>query len=215
MKRLRTGVLASGRGSNLGAILERSRNGAIDVDVAVVISDVQDAKALDRAREAGVPAFHLEPGGFRTRLTPDAEAEYIRVLDEHEVDVVALAGFMRILHDTFLRHYEGRIVNIHPSLLPSFPGLDAQRQAFDYGVKWSGCTVHFVDAGVDTGPIILQKTVPVLAGDSAETLAARILEKEHEAYPEALQLMAEKRLSIEGRRVIVAPPETARRSEEP
>ncbi len=206
VKRLRTGVLASGRGSNLAAILERSREGSIDVDVVVVISDVEDAAALDRARQAGVEALHIPPGEFRTRLTPEAEAEYCRALDERDVDVVVLAGFMRILHDSFLRRYRGRIINIHPSLLPSFPGLHAQRQAYEYGVKWSGCTVHFVDAGVDTGPIILQKAVPVLPDDTADSLASRILEQEHQAYPEALQLIAEDRLSIEGRRVVVAPP---------
>lgn len=206
VKRLRTGVLASGRGSNFAAILERSREGSIDVDVVVVISDVEDAAALDRARQAGVEALHIPPGEFRTRLTPEAESEYCRALDERDVDVVVLAGFMRILHDSFLRRYRGRIINIHPSLLPSFPGLHAQRQAYEYGVKWSGCTVHFVDAGVDTGPIILQKAVPVLPDDTADSLASRILEQEHQAYPEALQLIAEDRLSIEGRRVVVAPP---------
>jgi phosphoribosylglycinamide formyltransferase-1 len=203
VKRLRVGVMASGRGSNLGAILERSLDGSIDVDVAVVVSDVESAPALDRARAAGVPALFIHPGRHRTRLTPEAEARYVRALTEHDVDVVCLAGFMRILHDSFLERFRGRIVNIHPSLLPAFPGLDAQTQAFEYGVKWSGCTVHFVDAGVDTGPIILQKAVPVREDDTAESLASRILEREHEAYPEALQLIAEDRLMIEGRRVRV------------
>ena len=206
MKRLRLGVLASGRGSNLGAILERSLNGSIDVEVVVVISDVEDAAALDRARAADVPALFIPPGDYRTRLTREAEAAYLEALEHHSVDVVALAGFMRILHDSFLERYAGRIVNIHPSLLPSFPGLHAQRQAFEYGVRWSGCTVHFVDAGVDRGPIILQKAVPVLPHDTADTLAARILEQEHEAYPEALQLIAEGRVRIDGRRVITLPP---------
>jgi phosphoribosylglycinamide formyltransferase-1 len=210
VKKLRAGVLASGRGSNLNAMLTRSLDGSIDVDVAVVLSDVEDAPALARARDAGAPALFVPPGRFRTRLTPEAEEAYLAALEEHDVEVVALAGFMRILHESFLERFSGRIVNIHPSLLPAFPGLNAQRQALEYGVRWSGCTVHFVDAGVDTGPIILQKIVPVLNDDTAESLSARILEQEHVAYPEALQLLAEDRLRIVGRRVIIEPPGTPR-----
>jgi phosphoribosylglycinamide formyltransferase-1 len=205
MNRLRIGVLASGRGSNLQAILDASSEGAIDVEVAVVISDVGEAYALERARKAGVPALHIPPGRFKTRLEPEAEADYVRALDRSSVDVVALAGFMRILHDDFLTHFAGRIVNVHPSLLPSFPGLDAQGQAFDYGVKWTGATVHFVDAGVDTGPVILQAAVPVEPGDTREALAARILEREHIIYPKALQLIAEGRVRVEGRRTTMKP----------
>jgi len=200
-KRLRVGVLASGRGSNLQAIIDRSLEGSIDVEVAVVISDVEDAPALERARRAGIPAVHVPPGRFRTKLEPEVEERYVEVLDGHGVEVVVLAGFMRILHDDFLRRYAGRIVNVHPALLPSFPGLNGQRQALEYGVKWSGATVHFVDAGVDTGPIILQAVVPVEDDDTVETLAARILEQEHRILPEALQLIAEGRLVTEGRRV--------------
>lgn len=200
-KRLRVGVLASGRGSNLQAIIDRSLEGSIDVEVAVVISDVEDAPALERARRAGIPAVHVPPGRFRTKLEPDVEERYVEVLDGHGVEVVVLAGFMRILHDDFLRRYAGRIVNVHPALLPSFPGLNGQRQALEYGVKWSGATVHFVDAGVDTGPIILQAVVPVEDDDTVETLAARILKQEHRILPEALQLIAEGRLVTEGRRV--------------
>jgi phosphoribosylglycinamide formyltransferase-1 len=203
VKKLRVGVLASGRGSNLQAIIDRSLAGDIDVEVAVVISDVPDAYALERAREAGIPAVHVPPGKFRTKLTPEAEADYVATLEEHGVEVVALAGFMRILHDDFLSRYEGRVVNIHPALLPSFPGLHGPKQAVEYGVKWSGATVHFVDAGVDTGPIIRQAAVPVMDDDTEETLAARILEQEHRIYPEALQLLAEGRLSVAGRRVLV------------
>jgi phosphoribosylglycinamide formyltransferase-1 len=203
LERLKVGVLASGRGSNLQAILDRSIEGDIDVEVAVVISDVPDAHALERARAVGVPALHVPPGGFRTKLTPEAELRYIEVLEEHQVDVVALAGFMRILHDDFLTRYAGRVVNIHPALLPSFRGLHGQKQALEYGVKWSGATVHFVDAGVDTGPIILQAAVPVRDDDTEETLSARILEEEHRIYPEALQLLAERCLRVEGRRVLV------------
>jgi phosphoribosylglycinamide formyltransferase-1 len=200
--KLRVGVLASGRGSNLQAIIDSSLEGRIDVEVAVVISDVEDAFALERAREAGIPAVHVPPGKFRTKLTPESEQRCVEVLEEHDVEVVALAGFMRILHDDFLNRYAGRVVNIHPALLPSFPGLHGQRQALDYGVKWSGATVHFVDAGIDTGPIILQAAVPVLDDDTEDTLAARILEQEHRIYPEALQLLAKRKLRVEGRRVL-------------
>jgi phosphoribosylglycinamide formyltransferase-1 len=210
VKKLRVGVLASGRGSNLQAIIDRSQAGEIDVELAVVLSDVADAQALERARRAGVPAVHVPPGKFKTKLEPEIEAKYVEQLERHGVEVIALAGFMRILHDEFLERYAGRIVNIHPSLLPSFRGLAAQTQAFEYGVKWTGATVHFVDAGVDTGPIILQAAVPVRDDDTPETLAARILEEEHRIYPEALQLLAEGRVRIEGRRVVIDPPVGAR-----
>ncbi|MCK4408920.1 MAG: phosphoribosylglycinamide formyltransferase, partial [Candidatus Eisenbacteria sp.] len=170
--RLLVGVLAPGNGSNLQAIIDSSLTGRIDVEVAVVVSDVADAHALERARSAGIPAVHVPPGSFRTKLTPEVEQRYVDILEEHGVQVVVLAGFMRILHDDFLKRYSGRVVNVHPALLPSFPGLHAQKQALDYGVKWTGATVHFVDAGVDTGPIILQAVVPVMDGDSEETLSA-------------------------------------------
>lgn len=205
MRKLKVGILASGRGSNLQAIIDRSKAGEIDVEVVVVASDVPDAAALDRAREAGIPAVHLPPGPFRTRLTPEAEADYASALERFGVEIVALAGFMRILHAAFLERFAGRVVNIHPSLLPAFPGLEAQRQALEYGVRWSGATVHFVNAGVDAGPVILQAPVPVQEGDTAETLAARILEAEHRIYPEALQLIAEGRVVLEGRCVRVLP----------
>jgi phosphoribosylglycinamide formyltransferase-1 len=210
VKKLRVGVLASGNGSNLQAVLDASRSGAIDVEVAVVVSDVPDAHALERARQAGVPALYIPPGPRRTRLSPEAEARYTEALESHGVDLVALAGFMRILHDDFLRRFSGRIVNIHPSLLPSFPGLDAQRQALEYGVKWTGATVHFVDAGVDTGPIVIQAAVPVRPDDTRDTLAARVLEEEHRIYPQALQLIAEGRVRLEGRRTCVDPPQGER-----
>jgi phosphoribosylglycinamide formyltransferase-1 len=206
MEKLKVGVLASGRGSNLQAIIDASLAGEIDVEVAVVVSDVADAVALERARAAGIPAVHVPPGKFRTKLEPEIEQRYIETLESHEVDVIALAGFMRILHDDFLTYFAGRIVNIHPSLLPSFPGLDAQRQAWEYGVRWSGATVHFVDAGVDTGPIILQAAVPVRDGDTRDDLAARILEEEHRLYPMALQLIAQSRITVDGRRVSILKP---------
>jgi phosphoribosylglycinamide formyltransferase-1 len=199
MKKLRVGVLASGRGSNLQAILDASAAGEIDVEVAVVISDNEDAPALERARRAGVPALYIPPGRFRTKLEPEAERRYVEALIEHGVDVVALAGFMRILHAGLLSRFPRRVVNVHPALLPSFPGLDAQSQALDYGVKWTGATVHFVDEGVDTGPIIVQSAVPVRRGDTRETLAARILEEEHRIYPLALQLLAHGRVRCVGR----------------
>lgn len=180
-------------------MIDSSLRGETDIEVAVVLSDVADAYALTRAREAGIPAVHVPPGRFRTKLTPEAEERYVEVLEEHGVELVALAGFMRILHDDFLKRYAGRVVNVHPALLPAFPGLHGPAQALAYGVKWSGATVHFVDSGVDTGPIILQAAVPVTDDDTEETLAARILEQEHRIYPEALQLIAEGRLSIEGR----------------
>ena len=205
MSKLRVGVLASGRGSNLQAIIDRSKAHDSGVELAVVLSDVVDAEALERARRAGVPAVHIPAGRFKTKLEPEIEARYVEELEKHGVEVIALAGFMRILHDGFLERYARRIVNIHPSLLPSFPGLRAQTQAFEYGVKWSGATVHFVDAGVDTGPIILQAAVPVRDDDTPETLAARILAEEHRIYPDALQLLAEGRLRIEGRRVVIDP----------
>lgn len=211
MTRLRVGVLASGRGSNLQAILNESLAGRIDVEVVVVISDVEDAQALERARAAGVPAVYLPPGRFKTKLEPEAERRYVEVLEQHGVEIVALAGFMRILHGTFFGRFGGRTVNVHPALLPSFPGLDAQRQALEHGVKWTGATVHFVDAGVDTGPIILQAAVPVEPDDTRDTLAARILVEEHRIYPLALHLMAGGRVRVEGRRTRIVPAkETAR-----
>lgn len=207
MDKLRVGVLASGRGSNLQSILDASRRGEIDVEVVVVISDVEGAHALERARLADVPALYIAPGHFRTKLTTSAENEYVRALEEHGVELVALAGFIRILHDDFLNRFAGRIVNVHPALLPSFPGLDAQGQAFEYGVKWTGATVHYVDAGVDTGPIIIQAAVPVRPGDTRDTLAARVLEQEHLIYPRALQYIASGRVRVEGRRAFIAPPD--------
>jgi phosphoribosylglycinamide formyltransferase-1 len=203
MERINVGVLASGRGSNLEAILQSCEEGRIDGKVSVVISDVEDAYALERARKHGVPAVHIPPGKFKTKLEPEIEAQYVRVLTEHEVDLVCLAGFMRILGSCLIGEFRGRILNIHPALLPAFPGLEAQRQAWEYGAKVAGCTVHFVDEGIDTGPIIIQRAVPVLDDDDWHTLADRILEQEHKAYSEAIQLFVQGRLVVEGRRVRV------------
>jgi phosphoribosylglycinamide formyltransferase-1 len=202
---LRVGVLASGRGSNLQALIDSAVQGRLDAEVAVVLSDVADAQALERARRAGIEARFVDPGRKGARLTPESELELIRTLDEFRVGLIALAGFMRILGPGFVRHFRGRIINIHPSLLPSFPGLKVQKKALEYGVKFSGCTVHFVDEGVDTGPIIVQAVVPVLESDTEEALAARILKEEHRIYTEAVNLFANGRLRIEGRRVHVLP----------
>lgn len=205
MKPLSLGVLASGRGSNFEAIAKNCAEGKIDAKIAILLSDRKDAKALERAKAFDIEARFVDPGHFKTKLTPEAEEEYVRVLQEHNVELIILAGFMRILKSHFLRSFAGRIINIHPALLPSFPGLHGQKQAFDYGVKVSGCTVHFVDEGVDTGPIIIQRAVPVLEEDTADTLAARILVEEHKIYSEAIQLFAEDRIRINGRRVQVLP----------
>lgn len=200
-KRLQLGVLISGSGTNLQAILDAAGQGRIPVDVRVVISNRPKAKGLDRARAAGVPTVVVSHKKFDTR--EDFEQRLIEVLAEHGAQWVALAGFMRLLTPHFLRAFEGRVVNIHPALLPSFPGTHAQKQAFEYGVRFSGCTVHFVDEGTDTGPIIAQAVVPVLDTDTEEALAARILEQEHRIYPWVLQLLAQGRVFREGRRVRV------------
>jgi phosphoribosylglycinamide formyltransferase-1 len=193
------GVLASGRGSNLQAILDTIEAGRCPARVAVVVSDRKDALALERARRAGASAMHLDPKAYPDRAAFDeAVAE---VLDQYATELVCLAGYMRVLSVEFVRRFPGRILNVHPALLPAFPGLHAQRQALEHGVKVAGATVHFVDQGVDTGPIVLQSAVPVLDDDTEETLAARILVEEHRLYPEAIRLYAEGRLRVEGRRV--------------
>ncbi len=198
---LRIGVLASGRGSNLQAIIDAIEAGQLDCRIEVVISDRADARALERAKKHGAEAVFLDPKGYATREAFDQAL--LGVLAEHRVELVCLAGYMRVLSPTFVRALPGQIMNIHPALLPAFPGLHAQRQALKHGVKVSGATVHFVDEGVDTGPIICQAAVPVREDDTEETLSARILEQEHQLYPRALRLYAEGRLSIVGRRVLV------------
>lgn len=198
-ERLRLGVLASGRGTNLQAILEAAARPDFPAEVVVVLADRERAAALERAARAGVPARFLDPKAYADRAAYDAALT--AALEAHRVGLVCLAGFMRILTPAFVRAWAGRIMNVHPSLLPAFPGLAAQRQALEYGVKVAGATVHFVDEGVDTGPIIVQASVPVLEGDTEETLAARILVEEHRLYPEAIRLFAQGRLTIEGRRV--------------
>lgn len=198
---LRIGVLASGRGSNLQAIIDAIEAGKLDCRLAIVISDRADAQALERALKHGVKGVFVDPKAYPNREAFDQAV--LGVLAENRVELVCLAGYMRVLSPTFVRALPGQIMNIHPALLPSFPGLHPQRQALQYGVKVSGATVHFVDEGVDTGPIICQAAVPVREDDTEETLAARILEQEHQLYPRAIRLYAEGRLSILARRVLV------------
>lgn len=199
--KFRIGVLGSGKGSNFVAIADACRDGSVPAEVAVVLSDVAEAGILERARERGIPARFMPPGKFRTKLDEEAEQAYIAALREAHVDVVVLAGFMRVLKAALLTAFAGRIINIHPSLLPSFPGLEAWKQALAHGVKVTGCTVHFVDAGVDAGPIIGQQTVPVLDDDTAETLHRRIQGAEHALYPKCVAALARKEITVQGRLV--------------
>lgn len=205
-RRLRLGVLVSGRGSNLQAIIDAIDDKNLTAVIAVVISNKQDAGGLERARKHGVPHVWLDPKPFAGR--PDSREAYDRavldVLRKHDVDLVLLAGYMKIVTPVLLTAYENRMMNIHPSLLPSFPGLEVQKKAIEHGCKIAGCTVHFVTEGVDEGPIIIQAAVPILEGDTPDVLAARILVEEHKIYPCAIQLYAEGRLCVEGRRVVVA-----------
>lgn len=196
---LAVGVLASGRGSNLQALLEACRAPGFPARIAVVISDREHAAALDRARAAGVEALWIGPKDFADREQFDAAL--VRELEARKVGLVCQAGFMRILSPVYVRAFAGRALNIHPSLLPAFPGLHPHRQALDHGVKVSGATVHFVEEGVDSGPIVLQAAVPVEPDDTEATLAARVLIAEHRLYPAAVRLFAEGRLEIVGRRV--------------
>jgi phosphoribosylglycinamide formyltransferase-1 len=201
----RIGILGSGKGSNMAAIADACAAGMVPAAIAVVISDVENALILERARERGIPAQFIPPGKFRTKLDEIAEPAYIAALQAAQVDLVVLAGFMRILKGDFLRTYAQKVVNIHPSLLPSFPGLEAWKQALDYGVKFTGVTVHFVDQGVDTGPILAQQTVPVLAGDTPASLHARIQEVERALYPAAIASLARGEVLITGRKAIPNP----------
>jgi phosphoribosylglycinamide formyltransferase-1 len=196
------GVLGSGKGSNFVALADAIAAGKIPAQVALVLSDVEGAAILERARERKIPAQFIAPGKFRTKLEEDAERAYVEALKAARVDLITLAGFMRVLKGDFLRAFEGRIVNIHPSLLPSFPGLEAWRQALDHGVKFTGCTVHYVDAGVDSGAIIGQRTVPVLDDDTPEALHQRIHAAEHELYPECVAAIARGDVSVRGRTTV-------------
>jgi len=196
------GVLVSGRGSNFQAVLEKIKAEKLPADIVVVISDKADAYALTRAKEAGIDNVAVVRKSFATK--EDFEAKIAEVLKEHGVELIVLAGFMRILSGNFVHNWKHSIINIHPALLPSFKGIDAQGQALDYGVKVAGCTVHFVDEGMDTGPIIMQKAVPVLDDDTHDTLAARILVQEHLALPEVVKLWVLGKLRVEGRKVFIA-----------
>jgi phosphoribosylglycinamide formyltransferase-1 len=194
-------VLASGRGSNFEALWRAAEAGRLGARLVCLASDNPGSRALGLAAAFGLPTLLVDPGPRRGRLSGAAEARLVDFLRAHRVDLVCLAGFMRIVGAVLLDAYSGAILNVHPSLLPSFPGLEAQRQALDRGVKVSGCTVHLVDAVVDSGPIVLQAAVRVREDDTPESLAARILEREHEIYPRAVRLWAEGRLHVEGRRV--------------
>jgi len=198
MKRL--GILLSGRGSNFEAIADHIVGGQLRAQVALVISNVSHAPGLDKARRRGLDALFLDPTGLRRE---DFDQRLISALQQHKIDLVCLAGFMRLLSPAFIRAFPQRILNIHPSLLPAFPGLEAQRQALEYGVKFTGCTVHFVDEGLDSGPIILQTVVPVFDEDNEHSLSARILVEEHQLYSRAIQLVLENRIMLQGRRVLL------------
>lgn len=200
--KFRIGIIGSGKGSNAAAIADACASGDIPGEVAIVLSDVADAGILERARERGLPAVFLAPGKFRTKLDEEAERAYIQALQQAKVDLIALAGFMRILKGEFLRAFAQRVVNIHPALLPAFPGLEAWKQALDYGVKYTGTTVHFVDQGVDTGPIIAQRAVPVLPGDTPASLHARIQEAERVIYPATIAALARGQVSVAGRQTV-------------
>lgn len=195
----RLGILLSGRGSNFEAIADSAAAGRIDATIAVVIANRPEARGLETARSRGLTAVSIPSKGLEREAY---DRLVVAELKKHEVDLVCLAGFMRLLSGYFIREFPLRILNIHPALLPSFPGLDAQRQAFEHGVKISGCTVHFVDEHLDAGPIIIQAAVPVLDDDTVETLSARILKEEHRIYTEAIRIVLSERFRIEGRRVV-------------
>ena len=200
---LKIGVLGSGSGSNMQSIVDAVQAGTLDAQIRVVLSDVKDATILERAARHDIPARWLDCAPYKTKLDDEAQERCIEILKEHGVDTVVLAGFMRIVKPGLLNAFPMRVLNIHPALLPAFPGLHAWKQALDYGAKVAGCTVHFVDEGTDTGPIIVQRAVPVTGDDTYESLHARIQVEEHKAYPEALRLISEDRVQIEGRVVKV------------
>ncbi len=199
------GVLISGGGSNLQSIIDSVESDSLRLEIAVVISNEEGAFGITRAENHGIPAEVIKHGDYPDR--EKFEALLIKTLDGYGVDLVVLAGFMRVLTPLFVKHYHNRIINIHPAILPLFPGTHAQKQAFDYGGRFSGCSTHFVDKGTDTGPIILQAIVPILPEDTEDTLSSRILKEEHRIYPETLRLWSEGRLRIEGRKVRILPPD--------
>lgn len=203
VKKLRLGVLASGGGTNLQSIIDRCADGNLTAEVAILICNNPDAGALARAAKFEIKTCCINHRDFTKRA--EFEKKVVQQLREADVDLVVLAGFMRIIGKNFLEAFPQRIINIHPALLPAFPGLHVQQQALDYGARFSGCTVHFVDDGVDTGAIIMQAVVPILDNDSADDLAARILVEEHKIYPRAIQLLADGRLKTDGRRIWILP----------
>lgn len=209
----RLGILISGRGSNLQAIVDAIHGGRLDATVAVVISNRPEAAGLERARAADIETVSIPHRGFPTRA--DFDRALVAELKARDVGLVCLAGFMRLIGEPMLEAFPHAILNIHPSLLPAFPGIDAQRQAVDYGVKVSGVTVHLVTSQLDGGPVVLQRSVPVLEGDTAETLAARILVEEHQIYPEAIALVLDGRWRLDGRRFLAPLPESLRNSPPP
>lgn len=188
--RLKLGILGSGKGSNFRAVVEQINDGKLDAEVRIVISDVPDAGILSYARDYQIPALYVHPGKYRTKLEEEVEQDVVRLLQEASVELVVLAGFMRVVKRPLLEAFPGAIINIHPSLLPAFRGLEAWKQALTAGVSVTGCTVHYVEAGVDTGAILDQRTVPILPGDTAESLHARIQEAEHELLPAVIQSLA-------------------------
>lgn len=200
---LKIAVLVSGRGSNLQAIIDAIESGKINGRIEVVISNKDDSYALERAKRHKIEGVYIDPSPYKSR--EDYDRAIINVLKNKGIELICLAGFMRILTPPFVKRYKEKIMNIHPSLLPSFPGLDAQKKALEYGVKISGATVHFVDEGLDSGPIILQSAVPVLDTDTPETLSERILQEEHKIYPEAVKAFTDGRLIMKGRRVFIKP----------
>lgn len=202
---LAVAVLGSGKGSNCQSLIDAITAGQLNARIVCVLSDVPDAYILQRAARHGIPAEFISAAPFKTKLDGEGEQRFVAALRRYGAGVIALAGFMRILKPGLLNAFSGRILNIHPSLLPAFPGLESWRQALDYGAKVAGCTVHLVDEGTDTGPILVQRAVPVRDEDTAASLHARIQEQEHLAYPEALRLFGEGRLILQGRRMIRGP----------
>jgi len=199
----RVGILVSGRGSNLQSIIDKSESSEIDTEVAVVLSDNPEAYALQRAKKTGIKAYYIDPENSKPILTGKAEDNYINTLKEHNVNLVCLAGFMRIVKEKLISEFKWKMMNIHPSLLPSFKGLNVQKKALDYGVRFAGATVHFVSGDVDGGPIILQAVVPVYQDDTEESLSDRILKEEHRIYPVAIDLFSRNKLKIRNNKVFI------------
>lgn len=202
MKKVNIGVLVSGSGSNLQSIIDAIESGHLNAEITVVLSNNPDAFALERSRKHGIPAQIVNHRDFPKR--EDFDGQLVSILKSRDVELVVLAGFMRVITPSFLHAFPMKVMNIHPALLPAFPGVHVQQMALEYGVKFAGCTVHFVDEGVDSGPIIIQSAVPVYDEDTVDILSARILKEEHQIYPQAIQLYAEGKLMIQGRRVKVS-----------